>query len=233
MRILAASLAALAVAACSPPVPDSGSGVGFEDYSDYSTYRATREAELAGGTPQTVRPPTRTTVATAADGRVQASPSNPAPELVTTETLPASGASQSQIALNNPGISDEQSFDAVAGRELIESDRERLQAQREAYQVIQPTAVPSRSGASGPNIVAFALSTTNRVGQKVYRRTALVSGNRYIRNCGKYATADLAQEAFLDAGGPERDRLGLDPDGDGFACTWDPSPFRRVSAARG
>ena len=35
-----------------------------------------------------------------------------------------------------------------------------------------------------------------------------------------------AQEAFLKAGGPERDRYGLDPDGDGFACRWDPTPFR-------
>jgi hypothetical protein len=30
----------------------------------------------------------------------------------------------------------------------------------------------------------------------------------------------------LSNGGPERDRLGLDPDGDGFACYWDPTPFR-------
>ena len=35
-----------------------------------------------------------------------------------------------------------------------------------------------------------------------------------------------AQQAFLEAGGPERDRKGLDPDGDGYACAWDPTPFR-------
>ena len=33
-------------------------------------------------------------------------------------------------------------------------------------------------------------------------------------------------KAFLEAGGPKRDRKGLDPDGDGFACAWDPRPFR-------
>ena len=30
------------------------------------------------------------------------------------------------------------------------------------------------------------------------------------------------------AGGPERDQFGIDPDGDGYACSWDPSPFRKA-----
>ncbi len=30
------------------------------------------------------------------------------------------------------------------------------------------------------------------------------------------------------AGGPERDQFGIDPDGDGYACRWDPSPFRKA-----
>ncbi|CAN0586593.1 unnamed protein product, partial [Ectocarpus sp. 12 AP-2014] len=41
--------------------------------------------------------------------------------------------------------------------------------------------------------------------------------------------ADQAQIAFLEAGGPEKDRNGMDPDGDGFACNWDPTPFRRAA----
>ena len=44
--------------------------------------------------------------------------------------------------------------------------------------------------------------------------------------CARYGSPDLAQQAFLAAGGPDRDRRGLDPDGDGFACAWDPRPFR-------
>ena len=47
-----------------------------------------------------------------------------------------------------------------------------------------------------------------------------------MRNCAKYVSDAAAQEAFLKTGGPERDRYGLDPDGDGFACRWDPTPFR-------
>ena len=129
------------------------------------------------------------------------------------------------MTTNNPGISDEQDFSAVSSRESIESDAARLAAQREQYQVIEPTAVPSRSGAGGPNIVEYALSTSNVPGQAIYRRSALRLSD-YNRNCVKYASSDLAQEAFLKAGGPEKDRLNLDPDGDGFACQWDPTPFR-------
>ena len=77
-------------------------------------------------------------------------------------------------------------------------------------------------------VACETLATTNRVGQQVYSRSGLTSTARFQRNCARYASPDLAQEAFLAAGGPERDRRGLDPDGDGFACFWDPTPFRMV-----
>lgn len=128
-------------------------------------------------------------------------------------------------AVNNGGISDEQDFAAVSARETIESDAERIARNRAQYTVVAPTAVPTRTGPSGPNIVEFALSTTHAPGTPVYRRSGLSLGQPMAR-CGKYASADLAQEAFLANGGPERDREGLDPDGDGFACGWDPRPFR-------
>ena len=50
---------------------------------------------------------------------------------------------------------------------------------------------------------------------------------RFALEVAKYP-ADQAQSAFLDSGGPEKDRKGLDPDGDGFACGWDPTPFRNA-----
>ena len=130
-----------------------------------------------------------------------------------------------------PGLSDEQSFEAVAARETIESDAERLARQREAYEFVEPTAVPDRTQADGPNIVQYALSTTNAVGQPRYNRSIFSGEGRAQRICARYASDDLAQEAFLAEGGPQRDRLGIDPDGDGFACGWDPAPFRRAAAA--
>ncbi len=123
-------------------------------------------------------------------------------------------------------ISDEQDFEAVSSRETIESDRDRLQRQREALQVVEPEELPARPNESEPNIVAYALSTTNEVGEPVYSRSSQFDEARYNRACAKYGWSDRAQAAFLEAGGPKRDWRGLDPDGDGFACDWDPNPFR-------
>jgi hypothetical protein len=52
------------------------------------------------------------------------------------------------------------------------------------------------------------------------------------RNCAQFRSHDEAQEAFLAAGGPERDRLNIDPDGDGYACGWDPAPIRAAARPR-
>ena len=126
------------------------------------------------------------------------------------------------------GISDEQDFDAVSGRESIESDKERLAKQRAQYIVIEPTDVPTGRSGKGAKVVEFALSTTNNVGQSVYSRSKILAQSRFVRNCLKYPSPDLAQAEFLQSGGPKKDRKGLDPDGDGFACSWDPEPFRNA-----
>lgn len=122
-------------------------------------------------------------------------------------------------------ISDEQDFAAVSERETIESDAERLARNRAQYTVIQPTAVPERTE-TGPNIVQYALSTTHNPGTQMYSRSSIRFTDPQAA-CARYASPDLAQQAFLEAGGPDRDRKGLDPDGDGYACTWDPRPFRQ------
>ena len=95
--------------------------------------------------------------------------------------------------------------------------------------MIEPTELPSRQGGSQPNVVAYALQQTHPKGTQVWRRSGLTSQAKSIRNCAAFSSADEAQIAFLEQGGPERDRKGLDPDGDGYACAWDPAPFRRVS----
>ena len=219
MRIGAVSgLMLLLLGACASQ-PEDARGVGFGDYNQHlAQERAEREAALAGGQPQTVLPPARenrTDIAALAAGAIdEAEGGSPAPQ-------------QSGIGA---GISDEQDFEAVAGRESIESDAERLARQKAQYVAVTPTAVPSRPSDTGPDIVAYALSTDNQVGQKLYSR-GLTSASRSAKNCGKYQSADLAQLAFLDAGGPQKDRLKLDPDGDGFACAWSPNGFR--NAVRG
>ncbi len=144
-------------------------------------------------------------------------PRGDAPSTIQTES--------GEMVHNNTGISDEQDFNAVSSRETIESDKERLARNRAQYQVIQPTAIPART-ATGANIVEFALSTQHNPGTQMYSRSALRLTDPLVA-CARYGSPDLAQQAFLESGGPQRDRKGLDPDGDGFACDWDPRPFRQ------
>ena len=246
-------ISALLLAGCNSAIPDSNPrGVGFSNV-DVAAAQA-REAELAGQPlPSNARERTigSETIAvldatdtgpTPVFGEplsaisvqqvpVQADPAEFIPvgtdAAETAANFPAAGAA----APNNSGISDEQDFSAVSSRESIESDAERRAQQQAAYEVIQPTALPTRDGSGRPNVVAFALSTTNAVGENLYRRVGFNQDARFTRACGEYPSQDRAQEDFLAAGGPERDRRGMDPDGDGFACFWDPAPYRTARGA--
>ncbi|MEP1768686.1 MAG: hypothetical protein ABJJ53_18865 [Sulfitobacter sp.] len=253
MRFLLGACAAAALAACQPAVPeDSRFGVGFDQTFD--AQRANRDAVLAGTSGTVPAAPsvnsqplpaagsaadtaaqttailaqtgqTTQRVQTVADAErlaaaannsgvapLEASPSNPAPAVVNTAT----------------GISRENSFDAVSGQRSIESDAARIAANRAQYTVIQPQALPERTE-TGPNIVAFALASTHPVGTQVYKRSKFNAANRFKRSCGNYRHMDQAQSDFLLAGGPQKDRKGMDPDGDGYACGWDPSVYRNTS----
>ncbi|MDE0110791.1 MAG: hypothetical protein OXI87_12280 [Albidovulum sp.] len=127
---------------------------------------------------------------------------------------------------NNPGISDEQEFEAVASRETIESDAERLKRLRSQYKLVKSEHVPERP--DDINVAAYALSTENLPGEKLYRRVYFGKQRPISERCASYATDDDAQHVFLSQGGPEDDPLHIDPDGDGFACNWSPIPFRRL-----
>ncbi len=83
--------------------------------------------------------------------------------------------------------------------------------------------------AGGPNLFAYAISTTHQVGTQRYTRSHPLRWRRWEAACRQFTSQDLAQEAFLAAGGPEQDPNHLDPDGDGFACWWDPAPFREAA----
>ncbi len=242
-----AVLGLMALAACTTVPNDVAEGVGFGDYDEY---RTARQAQLRGDPPpQTVRPPEQvaqpqasstvistpivtaspaqptTTVTARAAAAIAEAETGSAPVQTATTTAP--------VRSSNPAISDEQDFGAVSARESIESDAERRVAMQAQRVEVQPTAIPDRPGATGPNIVEYALSTTHPVGQQIYRRSPFGQG-RHDRNCLAYRSDDLAQEAFLANGGPQRDRQALDPDGDGYACGWNPEVFRNAAqSARG
>lgn len=240
VRFVLGTCALVALSACQPAIPeDSRFGVGFDQTFD--AQRVNRDLALETGVPvapgvstqplpaagsaeetaartaailaQTGQPLDAERVAAAANNSgippLEASPSNPAPTVFDTST----------------GISRENNFDAVSGQRSIEGDAARMAANRAQYQVIQPTALPDRID-TGPNIVAYALSTSHPVGTKLYNRNRFNAANRYNRSCGAFTHQDQAQAAFLAAGGPQRDPKGMDPDGDGYACAWDPAAFR-------
>lgn len=233
-------VSATLVAGCAPPPPvDSGSGVGFQDYNSY--IRGSRPAPVPTG--PVVVPPIGSAfdpaaAAAAIDRAEGVSPvapvaaATPAPLSPTNQdparprgSAPAGIQEESGEVAGNVGISDEQDFNAVAARETIESDAERIARNRADYVVVEPGALPQRPGDTGPNIVEFALATNHAPGVQLYRRGGIALRDQAAA-CAKYASPDQAQQAFLERGGPERDRLGVDPDGDGFACSWDPRPFR-------
>ncbi len=134
-------------------------------------------------------------------------------------------ASPENVQILSSGISSEQDFSAVSD----ERDRAADAALREQQQAVRidiaPEALPER-GNVGPNIVEYALNAPNARGQEWYSRSILTTQARFQRNCASYRSPDDAQRDFLARGGPERDPRGIDPDGDGFACGWDPAPFR-------
>lgn len=279
-RLILAALgpAALGLAACNTSVPDSGAGVGFQDYNSYirSAQPAPAPAQptvlplpaapgpvpgavIGGAAPAAGFDPAAAAAAIdRADGGLPAAapvattaplptiastiaapvasdpldPNRPrgnAPSTITPQSgeMAAVGAvvgADPAAAAGHAGISDEQDFAAVSQRETIQSDKERIERNKANYVVVQPGAVPERAADTGPNIVQFALSTSHAPGTAVYTRRN--AGRDPTAACARYGSPDLAQQAFLGAGGPDKDKLGIDPDGDGFACDWDPRPFR-------
>lgn len=239
--------------ACSPQVPDSGAGFDttFEEAKaqDAAIAGARTGAAVPApkivsaetlGEPAVVASPTPSAPATPVVTRTAAVQTDAASDIALETAaaleaaalnsgeapLQASPTNPPPVPLSNPGISDENDFTAVSARESIESDAERLARNKASYQAVAPSELPQRPASEGPNIVSYAISTSNAPGQRVYSRSGFNGAARAERNCAKYPSPDQAQIDFLAHGGPQRDRKGLDPDGDGFACSWDPRPFR-------
>ena len=78
---------------------------------------------------------------------------------------------------------------------------------------------------STPVLVRYAHQQPQNPGATVYQRTG-GSIAQAARLCSNYPSRDAAQRAFIASGGPLIDPRGMDPDGDGYVCGWDPKPFR-------
>ncbi len=141
---------------------------------------------------------------------------------------PISGSQPDQLVGTSPraeaGVSEQQftpqPFGTAQPDQLIE---------RDFVPQVRVSQTELGQGSGGPNLFVYALSTQHNVGQVRYNRSHPLRWRRWEAACAQFPTQDLAQEAFLAAGGPERDPNHLDPDGDGFACWWDPAPFRQAA----
>lgn len=77
------------------------------------------------------------------------------------------------------------------------------------------------------NVAEFARKTFHNKGEKKFSRIGFSIYNNW-NECSKFKTRDSAQRKFLSSGGPHIDKFNLDPDGDGFACEWDPKVYREL-----
>ncbi len=232
MRALAVLGGVVALAGCVSSIPDSGP-------------ESQREAQLRG---QPIVPPT-------AQGVMPGEPgTNPSPAGAplnatgtampgTTDALSAPSIDATGTIGNNPSVpapamsgtaGDTIGADAMAALQQTAPSGDTMNATSGSSTTASslpatPAPVAAQpildNDASGPNLAAYALSVSNRPGQSVYKRGGIHLTST-DKACAKYISADQAQIAFLSSGGPQRDKLNLDPDGDGFACGWDPTPFQ-------
>ncbi len=104
-------------------------------------------------------------------------------------------------------------------RKIYATQMDAIESQRVTYSASDVASVSQIN--TGVNVIEFARTTNNRVGEKLYSRSGKKGSCRFSSN-------DAAQRKFLENGGPQSDPLGLDPDGDGFACKFDPSYYRSL-----
>ncbi|MEI4233188.1 hypothetical protein [Roseovarius sp. D22-M7] len=226
MRVTLGVMMMTLLGACAPAVP-------FDDYREVDS--AARDAELSGGglqapdavssEPLSALSPDAEASRIAADAQAALAATGSGEDMMRQDTSTPQGG-----VANAEGISRENDFEAVDRQRSIEQDAARIARNRARYEVVQPQEIGSRPGDVGPNIVAYALASTHPKGTQIYNRIGINLENRSARNCAQFSSPDKAQIAFLSQGGPERDRQALDPDGDGYACGWDPAPYRRAVA---
>jgi hypothetical protein len=244
MRYILSATALALLVGCAPPPIEPQAGVGFQNYESYQrqqAYLAQREAQRRAAMAAAARPaPPPPPVAQPAPVVVAAAPAS-APQSIASDamaalgrpatapaTAPAAVPAAVPAGATAPAPAPAAAPEVVAGAPLsaLAPAPSAEGATGLAAAQPAPAAAAAAPPFSGSNIAAFALATSHPIGQQMYRRSNPFRGSALARACARYPSDAMAQEAFLEAGGPERDRLNLDPDGDGYACRWDPSPFR-------
>ena len=120
---------------------------------------------------------------------------------------------------NSITLSNETQEEQRKSREAYARRQQEIAAERVEVNTVNVPDTPTT------NVAHYARTTSNQLGVKRYSR------NRTgLSGCNNYRTSYDAQRAFLEAGGPANDPRNLDKDGDGFACKFDPAPYRNLQA---
>ncbi len=159
----------------------------------------------------------------ALNGEISAT--NISTESATARGLPVNAGAAGDVTFLDPGALAARAEGAIAAAEAGNTSGgggvfDNIQPQL-ASDVLPPPLIP--------RVAAFALRTTHQPGQRQWRRNPL--RRQGAVTCAQFESRDLAQDRFLAEGGPERDPLAMDPDGDGFVCGFDPAQLRADAAA--
>jgi hypothetical protein len=246
-RLMAGLLAVVALTGCGGGMSDgfasmsSGMSTGLGS-NDYQRELRAREGARRSGVPYSIPPetggmggganilPPATPLPAASPVSVTAQPLPPAAPLPAAQPFVPAAPATATAAIApaaQPGGVAPQTFTPIpfgsrpAGAEIPPQGN---------TEIITVTSVPTGAATSGPNVMAYALQTRHSVGTVMHRRMNPLRWSRWESACLQFVNQDAAQEAFLAAGGPERDSQHLDPDGDGFACWWDPQVYRQAVA---
>ncbi|WP_299358168.1 hypothetical protein [uncultured Paracoccus sp.] len=197
----------LALAAC------SGENLGWNpNYrahaTDYGNYLRTREAALTGEREMTRVIP----VARPVQAPTAAQIAGPSPvQIVKRETT--------RLARTTGAAGQRQVVQRPLGAPAVDP------TPATHFPQVSPSA-PAASAAAPVTaatlLVRYAAANRHAPGTRVWPR----SGPANPAACRSYADPAAAQTEFILRGGPTRDPLGLDPDGDGYVCGWLPEPYR-------
>ncbi|WBU52193.1 hypothetical protein [Paracoccus sp. SCSIO 75233] len=117
-------------------------------------------------------------------------------------------------------------YDPDTGQRLPSAPAQRSTApQAQVAPAAAPQPAQTSQNTRTDALTHYAFAQTQAPGTGVYTRSGGSSAEA-ARACARFPNANAAQLMFLSAGGPQDDPYGLDPDGDGFVCGWDPAPYR-------
>lgn len=234
-RQLAIAGLLLSLAACGTAIPDdSVAGAGFRSAEEFA---AARGAPGRTPAPQTVRPPGADAAGAAQDGETGQGTPLPRAIFDAVEDPGETAGAEGDVALGPDGFPD---LTAPPGEDALFQpaplEREiagALDGGADARQVAAAVGIEVGGAAPGTRpsataVVDYALAADWPVGERRFSRSLFGRGQA-PENCAAFSTDDRAQEAFLNAGGPDQDPLRIDPDGDGYACGWTPALLRRLA----